>query len=287
MTWTIRRTDKNCHIVSLKNEKKTVPRKALLLADIHWDNAHCDLHKFKKDMDEALKCGAPIFIFGDFFCAMQGKWDPRSSQDALRPEHRGGNYLDLLIESAAKWLEPYKKNLALISPGNHETAIQKRHETNLTERLITLLRHSGSSVEIGSYWGFVKFCVNWHNKTIGTIDLHYSHGYGGGGEVTRGLIDWSRTRGQYIADVYVAGHIHRRNMDENIITTVSSAGKSHQVKQLFLRCGTYKDEHQPNGWHVEKGRAGRPLGGWWLDINVHGPRGEENNPTISYTASMT
>lgn len=287
MSWSIRRSDKNCHILSLLNDKRIESNKILLLADVHWDNSHCDLNKLKADMDEALKNKAPIFIFGDFFCAMQGKWDHRSSQDALRPEHRGGNYLDLLVQSAANWLEPYKENLALISPGNHETSIQKRHETNLTERLIAILRNSGSKVEAGSYWGFVKISIQWKSKTLGIIDLHYSHGYGGGGEITRGLIDWSRTRGQYIADVYVAGHIHRRNMDENIITEITSAGRIQQVKQLFLRCGTYKDEHQPNGWHVEKGRAGRPLGGWWLNIDIHSPRGAESNPTVNYTASMT
>jgi hypothetical protein len=286
MTWELKRTDANCHALSLINKKKTSTRRILLLADIHWDNSHCDLGKLKEDLDKALKEKIPVFIFGDFFCAMQGKWDPRSSQDALREEHRGGNYLDLLVESAAKWLNPYKEIITLITPGNHETSILKRHETNLIERLITLLRHNGSSVEMGTYWGFIRATMFWETKAIGAATIHYSHGYGGGGEITRGLIDWSRTRSQYIADVYVAGHIHRRNCDENVIAHMTVAGRMKQSRQLFLRCGTYKDEHQPNGWHVEKGRAGRPIGGWWLDISTSYAN-QENNPSIDVTAVMT
>lgn len=287
MSWSIKRSDTNCHIVSLNIAQKKQTKRCLLLADIHWDNAHCDLEKFKKDMDDAVKYNAPIFIFGDFFCAMQGKWDHRSSQDALRAEHRGGNYLDLLVETAAKWLHPYRKNIAIISPGNHETSIQKRHETNLVERLVTLLRHEGSSVELGSYWGFIKLSMDLKDRTLGSSVVHYSHGYGGGGEVTRGLIDWSRTRGQYFADIYVAGHIHRRNLDENIITHMNKVGRPAQIKQLFLRCGTYKDEHQPNGYHVEKGRAGRPLGGWWLDLEMGTPETKNLSYFVTYKASMT
>ena len=287
MSWQIKRTDNNCHTLNLDNKKKVTKRRILLLADIHWDNSHCDLKQLKKDLEQAKKDSIPVFIFGDFFCAMQGKYDPRSSQDALRPEHRGGNYLDLLVETATEWLMPYKDQLALITPGNHETSILKRHETNLTERLVTLLRHSGSKVEMGSYWGFVKATMGYDStRSMGSINIHYSHGYGGGGEITRGLIDWSRVRGQYIADVYVSGHIHRRNCDENVITSLTSAGSIKQSRQLFLRCGTYKDEHQPNGYHVEKGRAGRPIGGWWLEIESSYTAGD-NNPSLDIVAVMT
>jgi hypothetical protein len=46
---------------------------------------------------------------------------------------------------------------------------------------------------------------------------------------------------------------------------VSGVGKLWKQKQLFIRCSTYKDEL--DGWHAEKGRAARPLGGWILQFN--------------------
>jgi len=264
MSWAIQRTDPHACILVYDWAVFSGVEKALLLSDVHWDSAQCDLKTLARDLDKALESKSPVFIFGDFFDAMQGKWDPRSNQSSLREEHRGGSYLDLLVDTSFEWLKKYASILALISPGNHETSIQKRHEVNLTERLVTLLRREGSPCVLGTYWGFVGFSHRNGHKTAAVHSLHYHHGFGGGGEITRGLIDHSRTRGMYSADIYVSGHIHRRNYDENIITMMSSRGVVHQRQQLFLRCASYKAEH--DGWHAEKGRAARPIGGWWLEF---------------------
>lgn len=79
----------------------------LLLSDVHWDNPHCDRRKFKQALDKAKERGAKVAIFGDFFCAMQGKYDKRSSKIAIRPEHQTGNYLDSLVDTAAERLPPH------------------------------------------------------------------------------------------------------------------------------------------------------------------------------------
>ena len=265
--WTIQPTDTNAWRLDLGMPGSGTSRRILLLSDIHWDNAHCELGMLKETLEEAKKENCPIFSFGDLFCAMQGKWDPRSSQDALREEHRGGNYLDLLVGTAFDWFKPYAAQLALISPGNHETAILKRHQVDLTQQLVTLLRREGSPAIAGTYWGFVVAQCLLGGRHSDNVKLHYHHGYGGGGEVTRGLIDHSRTRGMYDADVFVSGHIHRRNVEENILTRVTARGKIHQQTQLFLRCSAWKDESN-SGWHVEKGRAARPIGGWWLELTT-------------------
>jgi hypothetical protein len=261
--WTITKLGPNVHALDLHMEHAGEEQEVLFQADEHWDNAHCRLDLLKRHHEEAKALGAPILKFGDVFCAMQGKWDKRASQDQLRAEHRGCNYLDRLVSTAAEWYRPYKDNIALICPGNHETSILKRHETNLTERLCDRL-----GVEMGSYWGYVVVRLARHWKGIQKneyhVHIHYHHGYGGGGEVTRGLIDHSRTRGQYLADIYFSGHIHRRNMDENQIVYCDRLGNIRVREQLFLRLGTYKDEHDCHGFHIEKGRAARPLGGWWV-----------------------
>lgn len=263
MSWKIKRTDTNACAIDMGWTSASGSKTAFLASDIHWDSQQCNLSKLKDDLDKALEANMPVFIFGDLFDAMQGKWDPRASQESLREEHRGGNYLDLLVDTSFEWFKKYAKVLALISPGNHETSIQKRHEVNLTERLVTLLRREGSPCILGTYWGFVVFQHRLNSKSCFHA-LHYHHGYGGGGEVSRGLIDHSRTRGQYHADIYVSGHIHRRNYDENILTCSTHTGGVVRKKQLFLRCGAYKDE--TDGWHAQQGRASRPIGGWLLSF---------------------
>lgn len=272
LPWVIEKTDTNAVRYRqnlLSTDKK---KRILLLSDLHWDSAHCKRDYLKSVLDEAKADNAPVFIFGDMYDAMQGKWDPRSSQDTLRPEHRGPNYLDLLVDTSVEWFLPYKDILALVTYGNHETAIMKRHEVDLIQRFVGIMRKEGSRVLVGPYWGFILLAFA--NGAEGTLRpgadlikrLAWHHGYGGGGEVTRGMIDHSRSRGMYDADIYVSGHIHRRNYDENIITRVSSKGIVHTMQQLFLRCSCWKEE--TTGYHVEKGRAARPVGGWWLNLQA-------------------
>jgi hypothetical protein len=194
---------------------------------------------------------------------MQGKWDKRKSYSQLRPEHRGDDYFNKVGNTAAKFYSPYKEQIALISYGNHETAIIKHHDYDILKVLTEKL-----GCHLGSYQGFVTFAFEFNGtrETV-ALDLCYHHGYGGGGEVTRGMIDNSRTRGQYDADIFYSGHIHRKNMDSNVMTRLSRSGKIIKKDQIFLRGSCYKQECEGgNGWHIEGGRAARPLGGWWLQF---------------------
>jgi predicted phosphodiesterase len=280
--WKIKKVSPNSYRTDIEFGRSGSHRRALLLADAHWDNAHCRLDLLEKTLKLAKEEGAPVYHFGDFFCAMQGKWDQRSSRDALRDEHHTGSYLDSLVSTAAEWLEPYAKNIALMSYGNHESSIKRKHEVDLLQRLCHELRRMGSPVECGPYWGFVTMNAAWH-KQRDCVRLHYHHGYSGGGEVSRGVGQHAATRSMYDADVYVSGHIHRRNLDENVMTRVTASGNVQHRRQLFLRCSTYKDE-SGDGWHVAQGRAARPIGGWWL--NLVAMRGK-NSYQIDYSASAT
>ena len=79
----------------------------LLLSDLHWDNPLCDRALLKKHLEQAKAAEAPILVFGDLFCAMQGKYDPRSSKASLRPEHQVPNYLDALVDTAVDFFDFY------------------------------------------------------------------------------------------------------------------------------------------------------------------------------------
>ncbi len=277
--WTVTEISPTVHRLVFHNIKGGWEGDILLMADEHWDNAHTDLELLKEEHDEAVRRNAPILKIGDVLCLMQGKWDKRAAACALRPEHHGDNYLDLVTDTASDWYAPYAKNIALITPGNHEASIQERYQTDMTDRLLEGIKYkSGVKVFKGGYTGFVLVGFEQEEGHIrDQFVIHYHHGYGGGGEVTRGMIDNNRTRGQYMADVYVSGHIHRRNSDENTITTVTMAGLIEKRQQWFLRCSTYKDEagEGKGGYHVKNGRAGRPKGGWWLHMTF-------KNKQVSY-----
>ncbi len=249
----------------------------LLTSDRHWDNPHSDQQLQKQHLTQAVDRGAPVVDIGDFFCGMQGKYDKRSSKDDIRPEHQTGNYLDSLVDTAAEWFLPYAGNFVVIASGNHEESIAKNHETNLIERLVGRLNAGGkASVSHGGFSGWVSFKFRPNKGGVWrTIRLHYDHGYGGGGPVTRDVIQSSR-RAVYLpdADIVASGHTHDEWRLPITRKRVSAAGVPFLDEQLHIKCPTYKEEYGDGfgGWHARRGAPPKPTGAIWLKFTWDGRR---------------
>jgi len=272
--WTFEEKSRNVHVLRINLNHWNDEQWILLQSDVHWDNPHCDRAMLKKHLDLALERNAPVLDAGDFFCAMQGKYDPRSSKKDVRPEHQVNNYLDALVDTAAKFMEPYKAILALRGRGNHETSIGKRHETDLTERLSERLRASGSPVRAGGYGGFVRFCVTVaNNQTSKKFLYHYYHGSGGGGPVTRGVIQTNRMS-VYLADCDIVHSGHTHDAWQLPIARIRLNHKDHieHSRITFIRTAGYKEEYGDGygGWHIERGGPPKPTGAAWLRIYAAG-----------------
>jgi len=246
----------------------------LLTSDRHWDNPHSNWELQKEHMDEALRRGAAVIDCGDFFCAMQGKWDKRSSKADLRPEHQVPDYLDALVGTAAEFFEPYASIMPIVARGNHEAAILKHHETCLIERFCSTMKYkTGHTIFNGGYSGFFRIRVRQDGRTPGRIlTCHYSHGYGGGGPVTRGVIQTNR-RAVYLpdADLVVSGHVHEHWQVELMRMRVGRREIYHD-RQLHVCLPTYKEEMGTGfeGWHVESGRPPKPQGAAWMRLYFRG-----------------
>lgn len=238
----------------------------LFRSDAHHDNLHCDHAMEKRHLDMALERGAGILDFGDLFCAMQGKWDKRSDQDQMRPELTGNKYLDRLVDYNSKFYAPYAKNWILLSPGNHESSIVRHHQTDLTERLRERMTASGAQhVEVGSYAGWVRFQFKRGRHSIRKV-LRYTHGYGGGGPVTRDVIQSAR-QAVYLggADLVVSGHTHDAWEMPIMRERLDHLGQTKLEEMIFLKIPGYKDEFSSGqGWAVEKGMPPKPKGAFWV-----------------------
>jgi hypothetical protein len=243
----------------------------LLISDAHIDNAHADRQMFERHMRQCRERNAKWLSNGDFLCLLQGKWDPRSDTSACRPEHREGRYLDAVINTTADYLAPWADMALLFAPGNHETAVRKRHETDMNERLVEALkaRNKDCRAYAGSYANWVRFLVRKKGQrqlVAGSVVMYMHHGYGGGGPVTRGTIQTSRMA-VYLpdADLIWTGHTH----DEWIMpiqrARLSLHGRPYLDRVLHVRSPGYKDEFsEGNGWAVEKGMPPKPKGALWL-----------------------
>lgn len=265
-TWTVSHQVKGVARLAIRG---AYPRQWVYVSsDWHWDNPKCDRDRLKADLDRAKRLHAPVLCFGDLFCAMQGKYDSRKSKDDVRDEHQTSHYLDALVDTAAKWLHPYRDIIALVSDGNHETAIRNHHETCLLSRLTDRLRREGSPVIKGGYAGWIYVTVEQSGTKVrgssASHRIYYHHGSGGGSAVTRGVGEFARLADFIDADTYICGHVHQRTHVEASRQRLNVYGKPITKPVLYIRTSTFKDEFGTDGWHVEKGRGPRPLGGYWL-----------------------
>lgn len=249
-------------------------KRFLLSSDRHWDNPHSDLQLQKKHLEEAKEKNAAIIDVWDLFCAMQGKYDKRASKESVRPEHQKDNYLDALINTATDWFSPYAQNFAVIGEWNHETAIRKRHETDLIDRFVTMMNMKNhTDIKKAWYTGWIRlsFTNKWWDASI---LLHFDHGYGWWGPVTKGTIQTNR-RAVYLpqADIVVSWHIHEHWILKIVQEMVDRNGKSYLRDQYHVSLPTYKEEYlQGSGYHRENGRPPKPLWAVWLKVKWLHPK---------------
>ena len=278
MTWAIEKKGVNVHQITFQLGKdesaEDWQQDILLMSDEHYDNPRCDLKLLAKHHKEAVEKDAPIIKVGDVFDAMQGKYDRRADKSDLRPEHQTGDYLDALVRTAGDFYEPYNNQIAIVGHGNHDTSIHSRHETCLVDRLVERLRASGSTRTFkGGYDGWVKFTLTKEGVASNygaSFVLYYHHGWGGGGPVTKGVIDYNRLAEGVIADAYVLGHIHYKDYMLHARKSLSARGIPVDNKVHFIRCGSYMNDYGDGSpsWWIQTGKRARPMGGWWLRLRV-------------------
>ena len=248
--------------------------KVLLMSDLHWDNPKCDRETLKKHLDKAKSIGAKVIVNGDFFCLMQGKYDPRRSKNDIRPEHNVPNYLDAVVETAVEWFGPWKDTLIFSGYGNHETAIIKNVETDPLQRfadLFNFVHKPEVPFKVGGYGGWLTLRFTKSNSNTSSR-LYYFHGSGGGGPVTRGTIQNQRQMADTDgADIIWMGHVHELYTMYQSKKALNNNRFVPMIKEvLHVRTSTYKEEHGDGfmGWHIERGAPPKPVGAVMLNFEA-------------------
>jgi hypothetical protein len=266
----------------------------LLISDVHFDNPKCDRKLLKRHLDEAKQRNAKILINGDFFCVMQGLTDKRHTKGDLLPQHKGPNYFDLILEDACEFFKPYAKNILMFGYGNHETSVLKRGEHNMVSNFIYRMKYEhGADIQEGGYggWVVIRSSVGQHTRST---KMKYYHGSGGGGPVTKGVIANQRMMAMVQgADIIWQGHVHELYHHLDMAETLESFQGKYLIQHRMVhhvRTAGYKEEYGEGsgGFHVERGRPIKPLGSYWMTIEVHqrGMAKGQHTKDITFTMAL-
>lgn len=268
--WSIRECARNLHVIDFDMGRMDSELHVLLMSDLHVDSLYCDRELATRHLDEAKCLGAVVLDAGDYYDAMQSKHDRRANKAEMMKAFAGDQkaYLNHLVEMGTEFLLPYKDIIAVRGKGNHESAVERHNDYDLTQGLVDKLRYEGSkTVHMGGYSGYVTFRFHISNTQWQTKDLFYFHGAGGGqAQVTLGMIGTNR-RGAFVdADVVWTGHIHEHWFAHKKRIRRTKAMVVEQIPQLHLCTPGYKDDYRDGygGHQTEQGGAPKPRGAWWV-----------------------
>jgi predicted phosphodiesterase len=266
----VEKTSGNVLTVRFKDVAAGWEQKILLTSDRHHDSVHCDRSLEKKHRDQAMEDNALIVDVGDLFDAMQGKFDPRRSYENLRPEYKTQSYLDDIVTDAAKFYAPYAKRWLVVGRGNHDQTVLKNCGTDLISNLVYRMNaEGGACVQAGGYGGWVRFLFHVNKTKRMSLNLKYYHVSGGGGPVTRGVIQTNR-QAVYLpdADIVVNGHTHDAWTLAVTRERLTGGGRITKDNLWFVRTPPYAEDYGDGsgGWHVERGAPPKPKGCGWVRL---------------------
>lgn len=261
------------------------------VSDNHFDSIFCNRDIMRADFDEAKKRKARIVIVGDWYDAMQGRYDPRRAAPELRPEYQGReDYYDVVVNDSADWLEPYADLIDVIADGNHELSVLKNASTNIADRLVSELnRRKKAKIKHGGYGGWIRVMLTEIDEKTGThasVKIKYFHGSGGEAPVTRGAIQTNR-QAVYLPDANIVVNGHSHNGYDIPIARERLSGKGRQYfdVQYHVRTPGYKQAYGDGttGWEVTRGGVPKPMGGCFVQLlwENHGPKIQINPMTHS------
>lgn len=241
-------------------------------ADFHIGAFNVDYEWLANDLEEARENGDRICIFGDVFDCILPKDHKRFKPESLHPRVRqSSTVLDETLDWAEEIISPYADSIDVIGLGNHESAVEKYHGTDMIARLIRRLqRHvtvEGHTIRYGGYTGFVDYRFKKANKNRNTrrVVIYYHHGGGGAAPVTKGMIDFSRKASFINADIVVLGHKHNKISDVGAMRlSCPMTGDTPITKQqVFVMTGAYMDTYCKGrgGYASDFGLAPQSKGG--------------------------
>jgi len=201
------------------------------LFDVHLGNSYCDVNELRRYLNDKDE-NTYLIGGGDILDSIITKDIKRYAKHADACESDA--VIDEQIERAYDYLKDYKGKIVGLGTGNHESAINKHHGTHPIRRLCKML----DTTSLGFSW-IVKLKLSENKERTRTLIIRGHHGWGGGSR-TQGadLTKYSKDMAYWDADMFLYGHVHRRQSDKIDRMGLSGTSLIPKPKYLYL-CGTF------------------------------------------------
>lgn len=199
--------------------------------DIHKGEKLCDTKQLKSDLASLDRESTYIIGGGDWLDSICVR-DPRYRKTG--DDTSGDDVIDQQIEELYDIFKPYQNNIIGVSSGNHEDAILIKASTNPAKRLASIL----DTTFIG-YSSLIRLSLRAKDGAGRSVICRIHHGWGGGSR-TQGadLTKYSKDVANWDADVFMYGHVHRRQSDK--VPRLGMCGdKLISKPKVLMICGTY------------------------------------------------
>lgn len=228
--------------------------------DTHFGNKYSDKAAFIRFVNDPE---AYFFCGGDYLDSIITKDIKRYTKHTDDTE--GDDIIDEQIETGYDLMKHNKGRILGWGTGNHETKVKKYHGTDPAKRLANMFE----CPQLG-YSGLLRLILNENGARIRTVTIRYHHGWGGGSR-TQGadLTKYSKDITHWEADVFLYGHVHKKQTDD--IPRLGLSG-SHKLISKDIQIGlcgsflkTYSDTADAT-YSEEKGYPPIAVGGITLHI---------------------
>ena len=251
--------------------------KTLLISDVHFDSVNCDRELLEKHLKE---CDT-VFINGDWFDLMQGRYDPRRSYNDIQDKYKGDNYINPVLEDAVRFLGPYAHKIIGFGHGNHETTYLKNNNYNILQALVDILNNQNkTNIQLMGYAGYLLFSFTRNNinsnKCVRVYKIKHHHGSRGNAKRSKDILHVDIDAMKWPdADIIIKGDSHHKwhypaVVRERLVTKNGVYEIKDDVQHQF-RLGSYVDGVGDGygGWAVEKDFHKQKKGGWFIEWYHH------------------
>jgi len=234
-------------------------RKFMLMSDLHLGSSSCDKEAIRSDLEWAKKENAQIFLLGDIVDMILPKDMKRYQPSAVAKPLRGkDNLVGATVNYAARFLDPYKDQIRMISEGNHEGSVIQHHGFDPVSALIGKL---DCGIRHGGIGGYIQLKYLQTNHVLKLV-IRYHHGAGGAAPRTLGVMSLA-DMGAYSPDADIVWQGHKHNKFVNGTAIVEKlCWNTYNVtynKQIQLMTGGYLQEN--DGYALKKGLRPQNKGG--------------------------